>query len=188
MDKDPIESDQSTSRISGTLHEGEVHDGQELGHSFEGKEDDHQSLINEEQSSNQCTEEGLPTQSKKERERCGPISDAFFIDVFQSTASLNDRNDRYLFNRRKSTSLSDIPEMTSLTGRSRRDENSPYKKVTTSTSNDPISTGMLNRPSSMISSGVILGVDEGKPSSPGVTFSETPSIFKEYSRNGGTGE
>ncbi|KAK4290172.1 hypothetical protein Pmani_036911, partial [Petrolisthes manimaculis] len=60
--------------------------------------------------------------------------------------------------------------------------------ITVSTGSQESSAPPLPSPNPQRSPGIILGVEEAKPSSPGVTFSDTPSILPESSRNGRAGE
>lgn len=60
--------------------------------------------------------------------------------------------------------------------------------ITVSSGSQESSAPPLASPNPQRSSGIVLGVEEAKPSSPGVTFSDTPSILPESSRNGRAGE
>ncbi|XP_069184965.1 uncharacterized protein [Procambarus clarkii] len=59
--------------------------------------------------------------------------------------------------------------------------------ITVSSESQESNVPPLASPNPLRSSSIILGVDEPKPSSPGVTFSDTPSILPDCSRNGRAG-
>ncbi|KAK8382657.1 hypothetical protein O3P69_015464 [Scylla paramamosain] len=56
--------------------------------------------------------------------------------------------------------------------------------ITVSSGSQESSAPPLQSPNPQRSPGIVLGVEEPKPSSPGVTFSDTPSVLPESSRNG----
>ena len=59
--------------------------------------------------------------------------------------------------------------------------------ITVSSGSQESSAPPLQSPNPQRSPGIVLGVEEPKPSSPGVTFSDTPSVLPESSRNGRAG-
>ncbi|KAG0712782.1 Potassium voltage-gated channel subfamily KQT member 1 [Chionoecetes opilio] len=59
--------------------------------------------------------------------------------------------------------------------------------ITVSSGSQESSAAPLQSPNPQRSPGIVLGVEEPKPSSPGVTFSDTPSVVPENSRNGRAG-
>ncbi|XP_071547536.1 potassium voltage-gated channel subfamily KQT member 1-like isoform X2 [Panulirus ornatus] len=59
--------------------------------------------------------------------------------------------------------------------------------ITVSSGSQESNVPPLPSPNPQRSPGIVLGVEDPKPSSPGVTFSDTPSILPESSRNGRAG-
>ncbi|XP_047493067.1 potassium voltage-gated channel subfamily KQT member 1-like isoform X1 [Penaeus chinensis] len=59
--------------------------------------------------------------------------------------------------------------------------------ITVSSGSQESNAPPLPSPNPLRGSGIVLSVDEPKPSSPGVTFSDTPSIHTESTRNGRAG-
>ncbi|MPC55625.1 Potassium voltage-gated channel subfamily KQT member 1 [Portunus trituberculatus] len=59
--------------------------------------------------------------------------------------------------------------------------------ITVSSGSQESSAPPLQSPNPQRSPGIVLGVEDPKPSSPGVTFSDTPSVLPESSRNGRAG-